>query len=236
MQKYLAFDIETAAEIPGSGSDWRSYRPLGITCIAALPSDTENPHVLYTKTADGAPADRMSRDEVQSFVDYLGQMVVEGYTLLTWNGVGFDFDILAEESGSFDRCEKLVLNHIDMMFHIFCALGHPVALDKAAHALGVPGKKQGMSGALAPKLWAEGRYQEVIEYVAQDVSTALQVAQVCEKQGSLKWTTRKGTVGCMPLNNGWLTVHEALRIPEPDTSWMSHPMSRSDFTAWMSEA
>lgn len=235
-QKYLAFDIETAAEVQGSGPSWRFYRPLGITCAAAFPSDAESPYVLYAKTVDGTPADRMSRNEVSGFVDYLQQMTVEGYLLLTWNGLGFDFDVLAEESGVFDKCKELALSHVDMVFHIFCELGHPVALDKAAHALGIPGKMQGMTGALAPKFWAEGRYQEVIDYVTQDANIALQVAKTCEKQASLKWTTRKGTAGYMPLKDGWLTVCDALKLPEPDTSWMSEPMSRSDFTAWMSEA
>lgn len=234
-QKYLVFDIETAAEIPGSGSDWRQHRPLGITCAAALPLDAENPVLFYAKKEDGMQANRMSRDQAQEFVDYLGQMVAEGYTLLTWNGLGFDFAVLAEESGDINSCKELALNHVDVMFHVFCQLGHPVALDMAAQALGVPGKIPGMSGALAPKLWAEGRYQEVLDYVAQDVITAMQIAQKCEEQGDFKWKTRKGTIGQMPLKQGWLNVQDALQLPEPDTSWMSNPISRTQFTAWIFE-
>ena len=43
----------------------------------------------------------------------------------------------------------------------------------------------------------------------------------------------KGTKSSMPLTHGWLTVREALRLPQPDTSWMSNPMARSGFTAWL---
>jgi hypothetical protein len=46
---------------------------------------------------------------------------------------------------------------VDMMFHVFCSLGYPVALDKAAQGMGLPGKPPGMSGFKAPKLWAQGR-------------------------------------------------------------------------------
>jgi len=86
---------------------------------------------------------------------------------------------------------------------------------------------------LAPQLWAQGQFQEVIDYVAQDVRIALQVAQLCEERGSFAWTTRRGTSGFMPLGKGWLTVREAMEIPEPDTSWMSNPLSRNNFTDWL---
>ena len=37
--RYLAFDIETARDFPGEFSDWRRYRPLGISCAATVASD-----------------------------------------------------------------------------------------------------------------------------------------------------------------------------------------------------
>ena len=30
----------------------------------------------------------------------------------------------------------------------------------------------------------------------------------------------------------WLTVDEARRLPEPDTSWLNRPIPRSKFTDW----
>ena len=71
-RKYLAFDIETAAEVPGPDFNWQLYRPLGITCAAALSSDSTEPVVWHGKEADGTPAKRMSRDEArQSVFDYI---------------------------------------------------------------------------------------------------------------------------------------------------------------------
>jgi hypothetical protein len=120
-----------------------------------------------------------------------------------------------------------------MMFHVFCDRGFPVALDKAAQALGIPGKPPGMSGVLAPRLWAQGRFQDVMDYVSQDVRIALQIAVKCESQRRFDWLTRRGTVSSMALPRGWLTVQEALRLPEPDTSWMSSPIPRREFTRWL---
>jgi hypothetical protein len=166
-------------------------------------------------------------------VQYLSKMVADGFTILTWNGLGFDFDILAEESGAVAECAECALGHVDMMFQVLCSLGYPIGLDKAAQGMGLPGKPPGMSGILAPQLWAQGRFQQVLEYVAQDVRTTMQLARAGEERRKLEWITRKGTKSSMPLRNGWLSVREALKLPEPDTSWMSAPISRREATAWL---
>jgi hypothetical protein len=120
-----------------------------------------------------------------------------------------------------------------MMFHAFCILGYPIALEKVAQGMGLPGKPPGMSGSMAPKLWAQGQFKEVLDYVVQDVRIALDIAKVCERRGSLEWITRKGSMKSIQLPSGWLTVREALRLPQSDTSWMSAPIPRGDFTAWL---
>jgi len=231
--RYLAFDIETAKDVPGDDFNWRAHRPLGISCAATLASDADQPLLWYGKTRDGSPEGRMSREDAQGLVQYLSSMVADGFRILTWNGLGFDFDILAEESGDAASCRECALGHVDMMFQVVCSLGYPIALDKAAQGMGLPGKPPGMSGAKAPQLWAQGHFKEVLEYVAQDVRIAMQIARTCEQRRRLEWITRRGTKSSMPLKNGWLTVREALRLPEPDTSWMSAPLLRRDFTAWL---
>jgi hypothetical protein len=187
----------------------------------------------HGKKANGEPAERISKAGARKLVQQLLEFVESGYTILTWNGLGFDFDILGEESGSRDECKQLALNHVDMMFHVFCDRGFPVALDKAAQALGVPGKLAGMSGLRAPRLWAQGRHKDVLDYVKQDVRIALEVATKCEDQRRFEWITRKGTSSTMNLGRGWLIVRDALRLPEPDTSWMDSPIPRQDFIHWL---
>ena len=232
-RKYLAFDLETSKDVPGTEFDWRPHRPLGIACAAALACDATEAILWHGKNADGTPAKQLSPEEARRVVSQLAKMVSGGYTLLTWNGLGFDFDVLSEESGAFEECRELALNHVDMMFHVFCDRGFPVALDKAAQALGIPGKPAGMSGMLAPRLWAEGRHQEVLDYVAQDVRIALEIAQACDKKHSFRWMTRKGSVSSMSLTRGWLTVCDAMKLPEADTSWMSSPIPRRQFSEWL---
>ena len=77
-----------------------------------------------------------------------------------------------------------------------------------------------------------GARQEVIDYCVQDVQSTLELANVTERKGRLTWRSRAGNPQFLPIPGGWKTVNDALRIPEPDTSWMRQPLSRSQFTAW----
>lgn len=233
-RNYLAFDIETATEIPDGESDWVAYRALGISCAATLASDGREPILWYGGSSSNCPADRMNRDDAKNLLKYIATMVSEGYTILTWNGLGFDFNILAEEADAIDECSRQALDHVDMMFHIFCTLGHPVALNRTARGMGLLGKASDMTGAIIPQLWAKGERKAVLKYVSQDVRAILELAQACERRKVMRWIALSGNRREMPLHKGWLTVREALALPLPDTSWMSDPWPRSKFTGWLS--
>lgn len=231
MREFVAFDIEIVRSLPVGIDDWKAYRPLGISCAATLTSGGELT-VWYGRTATGGIAECMNQADLAALLVYLQAAVETGLTLLTWNGLGFDLDILAEESGAFDACKELALSHVDMMFHIFCELGYPLGLDRAAKGMDLPGKPAGMSGELAPIFWAQGKRQEVLEYVAQDARTTLLLAQATERKRQLRWISKSGRSQTLPLPRGWLTVQEALALPEPDTSWMQRPWTRKRFIEW----
>ncbi len=230
IRRYLAFDIETAST---AKEDWHSQRPLGISCAATLLTGADQAMLWHGGTDRRCPADRLSREESAALVRYLEDQVAQGFTLLTWNGLGFDLDVLQEESGLLEPCRTLARSHVDMIFHAFCTLGHGVGLDAAARGMGLAGKIKGIKGADAPVLWAQGRREEVLRYVAQDVRTTLELARACEGCGQLRWVSRSGRLRHMALQEGWLTVEEAPRLPLPDTSWMSEPWPREKFTEWM---
>ncbi|HZD56499.1 MAG TPA: ribonuclease H-like domain-containing protein, partial [Anaerolineales bacterium] len=229
---YLAFDIEIAKVIPGSFDDWKDHRPLGISCAATLTAAGDL-RLWYGVSEQEPIAGQMSQAEVAQLVEYLQTAVISGHTILTWNGLAFDFDVLAEESGLQAACRNLAIDHVDMMFHVFCHKGFPLALDKAAKGMGLPGKSPGMSGEMAPIYWNQGLRRQVLDYVAQDARTTLELAQVIERQGELRWISNRGAPQFFPLTAGWLTVRQALALPEPDTSWMARPWPRRRFTAWL---
>ncbi len=173
----------------------------------------------------------MSQKEAAELVDYLITKAAAGYTILTWNGLSFDFDILAEESGLLSECKQLAARHVDMMFHILCKLGYGVSLDAAAKGMNFAGKT--MNGADAPKLWAEGKRHQVLEYVSQDARTTMEVGLKCESCGRFQWIAKSGNLRTMRLPCGWLTVDEAQELPLPNTLWMTEPWSREKFTEWL---
>ena len=118
-------------------------------------------------------------------------------------------------------------------FHIFCEKGYPLSLDKAARGMKLAGKTEGMDGSLVPQLWKDGQFTKVLEYLTQDVQTTLDLASACETRHRLEWFSNTGRLQHLALPKGWLSVNEALNLPEPDTSWMSDPWTRSKFTGWL---
>lgn len=233
MRRFLAFDIETAKVLPQEVGELLAHRPLGIACAAAVANDLPKPLVWHGRDESGRPTGQMTRNEAAQIVTDLVDLTSKGYALLTWNGLGFDLDVLAEESAQAQACVKLAQGHVDMLFHILCSLGHLVGLGKAAEGIRLPGKKGGMSGVDAPALWAAGRHDTVLAYCIQDVRLTLQLAELCEGRREFAWVTQTGRLRRMPLPAGWLTVREATRLPLPDTSWMSNPPPRDRFLRWM---
>ena len=231
-RKLIAFDIEIAKPLPDGVEDWSHYRPLGIACAATVTSG-ESPVLWYGNKSTGEYGDRMNPAEAQELVKYLQEQVESGGTILTWNGLGFDFDILAEESSLLAECSELALNHIDMMFHVFCMKGYPLGLDKAAKGMGLTGKTPGMTGDMAPRLWQEGEYLKVLEYLQQDVQTLIELWAAVDGLRKLTWISNRGYPQRLPLPKGWVKVEEALKLPLPDTSWMSNPWPRSKFSGWL---
>lgn len=232
MRRFAAFDLETAKILPADTKDVLAHRPLGITCAAAVLCDQPEPRTWHGSIA-GQVAPRLARAEAKRLVAELRALVQEGYTLVTWNGLGFDFTVLAEESGEHAACVELARAHVDMLYHVLCSLGHLVSLQKASEGMGLPGKQAGVSGAEAPAMWAAGKHQEVLAYCVQDVRLTLQLAEVCEKQRIFAWVTQKGARRQMPLANGWLSVQQADKLSLPDTSWMTEPLPRTHFSGWM---
>jgi hypothetical protein len=123
VDKFLAFDLETAKVQSPHRRDWKQQRPLGISCAATFCDEAMGPVLWYGRKRQKCPAPQMTAAEARAIVDYLSQRVTMGYTIVTWNGIGFDFDILAEESGLHKQCKSLALGHVDMMFQVLCQFG-----------------------------------------------------------------------------------------------------------------
>ena len=228
----VAFDLETIKPFP-TGDNWQDHRPLGIACAAVASSTGSS--AWYGREPDGSPGERMTQQDASQLVDFLMSLQQEQKTIVTWNGLGFDWQVLAEESDRHQDCIELARRHVDMMYHLFAIKGFPLGLSAAAAGMGVGAKSEGITGSDAPDMWATGRREEVIAYCTQDAALTLQVATACQSRRRLNWTARSGRPNSLSLPSGWLTVVDAAVLPLPDTAWMDNPMSRSAFDAWLAD-
>jgi len=234
MSKYVGFDLEVCSW-PEEG-DWDRVTPLGVSCIGLMGTGWTEPQIYYASACNGNPEPRpMRTDELKCFADDLYLYTQNGYEIVSWNGLQFDFLVLHLEKPD-DMFRTFAMNHIDPMFYILCSKGWPVSLNVVAQGLGLPGKMtDGVSGADAPKMWMEGSLedrQKVLEYVGQDAKTTLDLVEVASRTEVLKWQSKSSGRWQSLTFNKVPTVEECLKIPLPNTSWMDKPLTRESFYDW----
>lgn len=249
--RLAAFDLEIANEIPDGDRDWVRAGPIGISFAALVSEGAEStPGVMFDPRHSPELFDpgtkALTREGAGLVVQTLTDAVARGFTLVTWNGLGFDFQVLAAASGLVAACAQLATESIDMMFQVVCVNGYRLSLDTALAGMGLAnkmhtatlndGRETPISGKDAPRLWQAGEYQPVMDYCVSDARQTLALALECQRRRCLTWTSKRGRPVRMDLGRGWLTVRECLALPEPDTSWMTDPVTRRSFTSWMDEA
>ena len=240
---FVAFDVEIAKPVP-DGPDILVHKP-GIACAAIVREDEPRASILFDPSVSPEffdPAMTMTREGALRILAALEETAGRGDTLVTWNGAGFDFRLLADETGRHADCARLVMASVDMMFQVLCERGHPLSLDAALKGAALPpkmdqvtlrgGEAVHISGAEAPQYRQAGEHAAVAAYCAADAERTAALAAVCQKSRRLAWVSQKGRPNEIYLRTGWLTVEQCLSLPVPDTSWMTRPMRREDVLAW----
>jgi len=259
--RYAAFDIEIAREIPDGVDDWATLRPLGISCAAihravlkpndhGLAVDYESARIYHgAEQPEGRYANQMTPRHCQEMAHHLLSLDALGYIVVSYNGLGFDFDVLAEECQSQSMSQSLrylTQRHVDIAFAFFAEKGYMPSLANACAGMGIEGKTEGVSGSKAPEMWAGDIEQQnkVLEYVLQDARITGHLYEKVLERKRLRWITRSGKArSWRPTRWGvtvdgsrrLATVAEALELPEPDTSWMTDPWPRTKFSAWLED-
>lgn len=232
--KYAAFDLEIATDLP-EGDDWHSARPLGITCAGVATESDVRTFPGAIRLGEYNP--QMSQTECASLVCHLAtQHVVHGRKVVSWNGLGFDFDVLLEESHCPAILARLVPDHVDIAFAMLCDKGFMCGLNAAATGMKVGEKMEGVHGKDAPSMWKKGREQQdiVLEYVGQDARITGLVYEAVTELGYLEWIAKSGRPNKWKIpRSGIPTVREAIGRPLPNTSWMTNPWPREKFSKWL---
>ena len=88
-----------------------------------------------------------------------------------------------------------------------------------------------MSGAKAPTFWRNGEFEAVKTYLRGDVIQPLKLTFAIENNHGIKWTSKTGRSQFLSTN--LITVKNCLKLPEPNTSWMTNPKQRNEYYSWI---
>lgn len=239
----LGFDLETCMPIPDYGDgvklEDRDYC-LGVACAAAFDEATGEAKVWPSQvdTETQRYPGQLTPADLKEMLAWLWSKR-KTHRLVSWNGMGFDFRVIAQElkddSDALELCRKLAWRHVDVGFEMLCCKGYMVGLASAAG--GMLGASKEMDGKEAPKLWdgSVEDQQQVLSYVVSDATLTAQVATALETQKKLTWTAKSGKANkWFPLlhKGRLLSVTNASKVDKPDVSWMSDPLSREEICAW----
>ena len=241
--KYVGFDIESY-KILAEGQSMSANWPSGISCgCAAWYNDDGS---IESKFYHNAPGEQMTASQAINMVGDLYRMTLEGFTIATVNGLGFDWKLIADEGGEdHPNFAQLVAESVDLCFMNLCIKGYFLGLDALAKGAGVQAKLKKvtlidgttlteMSGLMAPVLWQNGNFQAVLEYQEGDSISTLAATTKIAQVGRVSWTSKAGRPESYTLPKGRiLPVWECLEIPEPDTSWMNDPTERESVFEWL---
>ena len=174
-------------------------------------------------------------DTVEATVDWI---IASTETIVTWNGLSFDFKFLANKTSDGVRVCQLAFvainRHVDLMFDFLVAHGYPTSMQSVGEPLG---HSKSWSGAEA----AESTDKEaVLAYCVEDVKVLAAIEAAGTAAGWLIRLTQMGkrTVWVLPVTN-FRSVDECLvglRTVSPDQSWMTTPINIAGTAEWATAA
>lgn len=229
--RVIAFDIEIANEfelLPGEDLD--KYAPFDISVAASTTRDGSVRHWL--KRADcGTPSRCIDAALAREMLTYLRSEQEAGSIVAAWNGMAFDVRWIGHVAQDPELAAEVALDLYDPMFQFVSRRGFPISLASAADGLSVVETKL-MAGADAPKEWAKGNHQKVIDYVAGDCRLTREVVEKVVARREIRWRTKKGTISSEAFPK-LERVRDVMRAPPPDQSWMSDPKPWESWFGWL---
>lgn len=238
--KLATMDLEIFDDLP----EGAQYTHEGISDLAIAYKDDAG--LLTCQEFFMDDHQRLDAATAMQAAEFMMDLTVKGYQLMTWNGLGFDFRVLAIEAGVDKHCfiHDLAITHIDPMFNIFCIKGYPIALQQACQGMHLAGKVHEvtlttgevlteMHGSKAPGMWRAGEWEAVRTYLRGDVLSLLELAETVERMRYLRWMSKSGRPWAITPLDFFRTVAESLMLPAPDNNWMDKPIKREEFAGWL---
>ena len=243
-------DVKAASYDRGGLRSTKHSTITGLLCAVTRRSG-EPPHAWVGEKIPNeqgwAPLDIA---KIESLLLYIEAQQKAGCRLVTWDGLRESLAILAKfaEGASKQACVDIALRHIDIAFQLFCSRGFIISLKSILKSMGVADKTHGQRTAFARSTWDKGKEAQItlLKVAAEVTGTITQLYSAIQESGNLTWLTKDKAEAYWPPETAYdimskedrlLIVEEALRLPEPDVSWMSTPFKkdRGDFLLWLTE-
>lgn len=143
----LTFDTETAHSPDEVEGGWNNLAGLGISCACTMEDDSS--FFSYRPTPERLAALTTALESAEICVSF--------------NGIAFDIPLLSTVQGR----PVSVARHVDLCVLVEASLGHRLSLDVLCKA--TLGLCKSGHGTHAPKLFQEGRWDELVSYCGRDV-------------------------------------------------------------------
>jgi DNA polymerase elongation subunit (family B) len=182
MRKCLVLDIETAnLDMDAEGLVFDNPKGWKTSCVGIYDIwEGEEEGINYYYVLD--PDIIMDKDlkdynlkSMDSLVETLERCYTNGYYIITKNGKGFDLPILSKTLQNGGAGIKDIINkyesqdrHIDICLLLREQYGYRFSLQNLVKGLYGEQESKTMAAAHAPKAWADGKYQEVLDYCMHD--------------------------------------------------------------------
>ena len=226
-----------------------NFEPLRFTCLATalVYADEGTRDAIVWFGANGKAihgelavictdaAASMQESDCSRVLRYVEDKVYSsGARVVTFNGVSFDFRLLAAQFPRGSRealsCAELAWASYDPCLEMLCSKGFPVGLKAMCEAFGLPQKLE--AGSDAPQLWASGDLEgrnRVLLYCASDATLTYQLYAAIKQNKEIRWVSKRGNKCVHKLRDARLHAASELAVfPFPDTSWMTRDPDDSE--------
>ena len=236
--KFIAFDLESPTLL-SNDNEWATKAPLGIAMATMADMEFEVTAWLPREIKRRYSL-KLDIDELLEFAGDLLDYASDGYKIMTWNGLGYDFRLLCSELHHINEYEfeKDIMalaysnQHYNLAYQMVAEMGFMCKLDNALKGMKLPQKTTGVSGSDVASLWLGVHDQQeiAIDYGMNDaiITKLLYDAVICHKR--LRYYTNSGDVYVWHMPHGLLDVVATSELPElPKPYW-----TRNRFDGWLS--
>ena len=172
------FDLETkhlASEVGG----WSHIDKLGLSAAVLL--HVETGEIFHF---------------VEAEVEDLLERLTTADTVVGYNVIRFDYTVL--KPYGFLPSRDRIVNTVDLLDHIYNALGFRLKLDDVASA--TLGTQKSADGLAAVAWYREGKFEEILAYCEQDVRVTHGVWQFGRTNRHIVYTDRMGQRKKLPVH------------------------------------